>query len=296
MVQDAVVFLEVSPREDLGQLLLGILQGQRMDGGDEVVLVIEVLFEEVENHVPADTDVVRIHGHLAKEVLHVGIDYRQCAQPVPKVVKGKDALGVFPHILVLERHKRPPKLHGIGHEVLEEAVGEVKHVARGQLRLPVIVELPVASEEVSVAADYLLLLRIPHDELLIAVVTRVKLVYIHRLTRSSACRAERYLAQSAYFPHHVGGVVGRHHIDVVVAFVRCAEQFIGSKLAAQNLFADGLDNLFFHWSGVLFSKNGENSIFFGTVTVHRPGLPPRAPTPWGSATGRKSARVWACQS
>lgn len=91
---------------------------------------------------------------------------------------------------------------------------------------------------------------VPHDELLVAVVARVKLVYIYGLARAATCRAKRYLAQPAYLPHHVGCVVGCHHIDIVVALVGRAEQLLRSKLAAQHLFADGLDNLFFHFSRV----------------------------------------------
>lgn len=249
-VEDAVVLPEVGAREDLGQLLLGVLVAQRVDGHDEVVLVVEVLLEEIEDHVAADADVARIHGHLAKEVPDVGIDDRQRAETIPKVVEGEDALGVLAHVLVVERDKRSAQLHGVGHVLLEEAVGEVEHVAGGQLGLAVGIEPPVASEEIAVATDDLLRLGVPHDELLVAVVRRVKLVYIYGLARTATCRAERYLAQPAYLPHHVGCVVGCHHIDIVVALVGRAEQLLRSKLAAQHLFADGLDNLFFHFSRV----------------------------------------------
>jgi hypothetical protein len=138
------------------------------------------------------------------------------------------------------------KFDGVGHIVVDELVGEVEHVACGELRLAVLVKLPVGAEQVSVSADYLLRLGVPHDELLVAVRAGVELVDVHRLAGAAARFAECYLAQSAYLAHHVRRVVCRDDVYLVVALVGHAELALGREFALEQLFAYRFNDWFFH--------------------------------------------------
>ena len=245
-VEDEVVLLEVVLAEQGCELLLRGLYLQRVERYDEVVLVVEVLLEEVENHVAAAAYVRRVHGHLAEEVLHVGLDDGERTESVPQVVECEEALRSAACALVLERDEGATQLDGVGHVVVDELLGEVEHVACGELRLAVLVEFPVGAEHVAVAADDLLCLGVPHDELLVAVRAGVELVDVHRLAGAAACLAECYLAQTAYLAHHVRRVVCRDDVYLVVALVSHAELTLGSEFASEQLFADGFYDWFFH--------------------------------------------------
>lgn len=245
-VEYEVVLLEVVLAEQGCELLLRSLYLQWVKRQDEVVLVVEVLLEEVEDHVAATAYVRRVHGHLAEEVLHVGLDDGERAESVPEVVECEEALRSAACALVLECHEGAAQLNGVGHVVVDELLGEVEHVACGELRLAVLVEFPVGAEHVAVAADDLLCLGIPHDELLVAVRAGVELVDVHRLAGAAACLAECYLAQTAYLAHHVRRVVCRDDVYLVVALVSHAELTLGSEFASEQLFADGFYDWFFH--------------------------------------------------
>ena len=99
-------------------------------------------------------------------------------------------------------------------------------MAGSELGLSVLIEFPFCAVEVAIAADNFLCLRVPHDELLVAVLAGVKLVEVQFFTCSSAGFSESYLAQSAYLAQCVGCVVGRYHVDFVVAFVRQAQLLV----------------------------------------------------------------------
>ena len=90
MVQDAVVVLEVAGAEHSSEFFFAMLQFERRDGQDEVVLVLEILLEEVQDEVATASVVRRVHGHLAEEVAHVGFDDGDCSDAVPKVVERED--------------------------------------------------------------------------------------------------------------------------------------------------------------------------------------------------------------
>ena len=72
-----------SVKEDSSQLRLWSFQSKRFHRNNQVFLIIEMLLEEVENHVATSTDVGRIHGHLAKEILEFRIKNRQGSQTIP---------------------------------------------------------------------------------------------------------------------------------------------------------------------------------------------------------------------
>ena len=245
-VENAVVGLEVILAEQLAQLLLGSLDFERLEGDDEVLAVVKVFLEEIENHVAAPADVGGIHGHLAEEILDVGLDDGERAQPVPQVVEGEEALGPHARALVGQGDEGAAQLHGVGHVVLEELVREMEHVAGGELGLAVRVKLPVGAEQVAVAAYNLLGLGVPHDELLVAVGTGVELVDVDLLARAAPGLAESDFAQASYLAHHVGCVVCRDHINLVVALVGHSQLPLGCQLALEQLLAHWFDDWLFH--------------------------------------------------
>lgn len=122
VVEDAIVGFEIVLAEDLCQFLLGSLNLQGLDGDDEMLLVVEMLFQEVEDHVAPATDVAGVHGHLTEEIFAVGIDDGQSSQSVPQIVEGEYGFRVLSDVLIVEADKRASELHGIGciflHELL----------------------------------------------------------------------------------------------------------------------------------------------------------------------------------
>ena len=110
-------------------------------------------------------------------------------------------------------------------------------MARGKQRLSVGTNLPIRSEQITVASYYLLCFRIPHDKLFIAVVARVKLVDIQRFAGAASRLAERNLAQSSYLTHYVRGVVGSNDINFVVALVGHTELSLRSEFALEQFLA-----------------------------------------------------------
>ena len=99
----------------------------------------------------------------------------------------------------------------------------MEHVAGGQFGLSVLVYLPFGAFQIAVAADDLFGIRIPHDELLVAIVAGVKLVDVYFLARAASRLAEGNFPQASYFAHHVGSVMCRNDKDFVVAFVGHAQ-------------------------------------------------------------------------
>ena len=120
-------------------------------------------------------------------------------------------------------------------------------MAHGQIGLSFGVDLPVLAKEIAVATNDLLGFRIPHDELFAAVWHRVELINVDTLARSTACRTEGYLTQTAYLLHHVRRFRGTNDIKFIVALVSCTQTALRSQFTFQQFFADGLDNLFFHF-------------------------------------------------
>ena len=117
----------------------------------------------------------------------------------------------------------------------------------GKKRLAVFIEVPCCAFEIAVATDDLLSLRIPDDELLVAVLAGVELIDIHRLARSSPCLAESNLAQTTDLLHDIRRIMGRHDIDLVVTLVGHAELTLTGQFTLQNFLGNGLDNLLFHY-------------------------------------------------
>ena len=112
--------------------------------------------------------------------------------------------------------------------------------------LPVGIDVPFRALQIAVASDDFLSFRIPDDELLVAVLADVKLVNVHLLACAATGLAESYLAQSTDLTHHVGGVVSRHNIYLVVAFIRQAQLALGSQLALEHFYGDRINDGLFH--------------------------------------------------
>ncbi len=86
-VEYAEIALEVAAAEQGVELGLGRRRAQRRYRPHQTVGVGEILVEEVEYHVAAHRRVARVHGHLSEEIAYLGIDNRERAEAVPKVVE-----------------------------------------------------------------------------------------------------------------------------------------------------------------------------------------------------------------
>ena len=210
-----------------------------------------MLFKKIQNHVTALTHERRIHRHLAEQILYIRAYDGERPEAVPQVVKGEKALGAHLGALVFGGDKRASELHSPRHVVLHELVREVEHVACGEHGLAVSVNISVASQHITVSSDYFLLLRIPYDELLIAVVARVELVYVHALAAAAAGLTECDFAQAAYFLHHVRRVVRRDYVDLVMALVGHAQLPVRRKFALEHFLVYRKDDVLFHFIKLL---------------------------------------------
>ena len=165
----------------------------------------------------------------------------------------------------------------------------MEHVAGGETRLPLVVCIPLCALKVAITPDDLLGLGIPHDELLVAVLAGVELVDVHRLACAASSLAEGNLAQSTYLLHHVGCVVGRDDVYLVVTLVGHAELTLGSKLLLEYFFVDGGDDLLFHFPFVVCELQ------MIAVRVYRLQHGRTEPSRGASGSCRRSARGWACR-
>ena len=80
----------------------------------------------------------------------------------------------------------------------------------------------------------------------ITVLAGVELVNIYGLARSSTGLAEYDFTQSANFLHHIGGIMRRDDVDLVVAFVGHSQLLVGCQLTLEDFLADGSDDGLFH--------------------------------------------------
>ena len=217
-----------------------------MFGPDEAVFVAEMFFEEIEYHVSGLRIERGIHRHLAKEIFQPGNDHRECAQAVPKIVEGKEALAQTAGALVFEGDEGAAQLDGVAHIVADEGVGKLEHVSRGQSRLSVVVELYFIARQKAVSAQNLFIVRAPHDELIIGVLTRVELVEVECQTGASASGSEGNLPEAAYLTHHIRRLLIGHDVNLVVALVGRAQTALGSQFGLKQFPTDGADD-FFHF-------------------------------------------------
>ena len=119
-------------------------------------------------------------------------------------------------------------------------------MAGGQYGLSFVVDLPVGTEDVTVAPDNFLFLGVPDDELLVTIVAEVELVEVAVLACTSSSFAESNLAESAYLAHYMGSVMSRDNINLVVAFVGHTELALRGEFAEKHLLRNRVDNRLFH--------------------------------------------------
>ena len=123
-------------------------------------------------------------------------------------------------------------------------VREMEHVARGKARLSVGVERYLVARKETVATNYLLILGVPDDKLLIGIGADVEVVKVESLASAATCGAEGYLTQAANLLKHVGRVLPRNDVYLVVALVGAAQLSLGSQLGFEHLLVDRRDNGF----------------------------------------------------
>ena len=118
----------------------------------------------------------------------------------------------------------------------------MEHVAGGEDGLSLFVEIHIRSEFVAIAADNLLCLWVPDDELFVAVFHRVELVEVEFLARSSSGSPESLFALASYLAYHVRCVVIIDDIDFVCALVGDAELAFCCEFTLEDLLVDGRNN------------------------------------------------------
>ena len=91
-IENLVVLLERLLAEERLQLLRVGLYLKRVHGQDKIILVLEMFFQEIQDHVASLAYVRGIHGHLAKEILYVGLDDGECSKTVPQIIEGEERL------------------------------------------------------------------------------------------------------------------------------------------------------------------------------------------------------------
>ena len=115
---------------------------------------------------------------------------------------------------------------------------------RCKLGLPFGVEFNLAAGQKAITAQDFLTFGVPHDELIIRVLARVKLIQVNGLACATSGCAESNFAQAANFAHHVGGLLVSEDVNFVVALVGGAQATFGCELGFQQLAVDGSDDLF----------------------------------------------------
>ena len=128
-VENLVVGAEIVFDEELSQLFFGRFEQYRIGHRDEAVAVAEMTLEKIEYHVARLTVEARIHGHFPEEVFQIGDHHREGTQAVPKIVERVETLGEIVGALVLEGDERAAELYGLREKILDEIIGEMKHVA-----------------------------------------------------------------------------------------------------------------------------------------------------------------------
>ena len=123
----------------------------------------------------------------------------------------------------------------------------MKHVAGSEDGLTFVVHLPCRTFQIAVTSNNLLSLRIPYNQLLVAIFTGIEFIDIHRFTSASTRLSKSYLTQASNLFHHIRRIVSRHNIDLIVTLVGHTKLTIARQFAFKNFLGNGLDNLLFHY-------------------------------------------------
>ena len=132
----------------------------------------------------------------------------------------------------------------MGQIILDETLAEVEHMGGCQDGLALFVQTHVRSHDVAVASENSFGVGIPHHYLFVGIGHGVEFVDIGFETAAAAGLTEGFFAKTAYFPHHIGGVVSVNNVDYVSAFVGIAEFLFRGELGFQKLYRYRVDNLF----------------------------------------------------
>ena len=124
-------------------------------------------------------------------------------------------------------------------------------MTRCQDGLSVLIILPISTCQITITTDDLLCLRIPYNQLFIAVLTDIKLIDIHLFSRSSTSFTKSDFTQSSNLLHHIWCIMCRDDIDFIMTLIGHTELAIGYQLALEDFFVDGFDDFLFHGGGGL---------------------------------------------
>ena len=123
-------------------------------------------------------------------------------------------------------------------------------MAGGQFRLSMFIELPVATIQIAITAYDLLVFRIPHDELFVAVLTGIELIKVEFLTRTSASLTEGNLSQTTNLSHGIWCLLSCYYIYLVMTFVGQSEMSFRCQFLLYQFLIDWWNDRLLLWCSV----------------------------------------------
>ena len=133
----------------------------------------------MKNHITATTMVARIHGHLAKEILHIRHNHGQRSQPIPQIIQSEQSFASGTGRLIFKRNKRTPQLNCLRQVFFNKSIRKMKHVGSSQNWRAFFIKTHVRTKQIPVTAQNFFRFRIPYDQLLVGVFHRVVFINIH---------------------------------------------------------------------------------------------------------------------
>ena len=116
-------------------------------------------------------------------------------------------------------------------------------MGRSHIRLAVLLESHILSEQITVATDDSFSIGIPYYQLLIRLFQVIILIQIHLLSGTSAGFAIGKFAYTAYLPEGIGRIVAIHHIELIATLVGVHQLAAPGKFRLDQLGRNRIDNL-----------------------------------------------------
>ena len=174
----------------------------------------------MKNHITATTMVARIHGHLAKEILHIRHNHGQRSQPVPQVIQSKQSFASGTGRLIFKRNKRTPQLNCLRQVFFNKSIRKMKHVGSSQNWRAFFIKTHVRTKQIPITTQNFFCFRIPYDQLLIGVFHRVVFINIHWQTCTSTSSTESYFTQTTNLSHYIRSILMSNNINLIITLIR----------------------------------------------------------------------------
>ena len=162
---------------------------------------------------------------------------------VPEIVQGIYGLGSGLRALVCGSHERASQLNHMRQVIPDELVRKMEHVGSGEIRLSVLLQGHIRTEDIPVSAYDRLRRRVPDDNLPVRAVHSVELVKVKREAGTAPGLPERLLTQAAHFAQHIGRIVAVDDIDLVARLVGVAKLLVRCEFCLEQADAHGVNDL-----------------------------------------------------